>query len=194
MDSSTSSYRETEHEQTLYDTTPIENQTNDETLEQEINAQTKSDIGSDIHRDLIDSNDITGTEQSNHESSEQDINCQTKSDSQNNKDNEISDSNEILDLSCSKKRKVNSPMNAEKEIGLNDTHEEDETIDVVNDIESAVENQTKVDENISYEVVDSEDRSDTSEDSDIESSPVFSHRQKETTVTMRKIKQEKISI
>ena len=85
-------------------------------------------------------------------------------------------------------------MNADKEIGLNGTHEEDETIDVVNDIESAVENQTKVDDNISYEVVDSEERSDTSEDSYIESSPVFSNRQKEPTVTMRKIKQEKISI
>ena len=157
MDTSKSSYRDTEHEQTLYDTT-------------------------------------TCTDKSNHDSSDTDRNGQTKGDMQNKKDNELSDSNQILDLSCSKERKLISPINDDTETGLNGTHEEDESIDVVNDIESAVENQTKVDENSSYEVVHSEDRSDTSEESDIESSPVFSHRPKEPTVTMRRIKQEKISI
>ena len=128
MDTSNSSYRDTEQEQTLYDST-------------------------------------TCTDKSNHDSSQTDGHGETKGDMQNKNENDLSDSNQILDLSSSKARKSISPINDDTETGLNGPHEEDESI----------------------EVVDSENRSDTSEESDIESSPVL-------TVTMRRIKQEKISI
>ena len=61
MDSSKSSYRETEHEQTLYDTT-VNEESKDESLQEEQHAKSASDRPSDNETEVSDSKHTTGTE------------------------------------------------------------------------------------------------------------------------------------